>query len=199
MTTKHEDKTANFPRLIGTRGKAGAGKDTLADYLVAKHGYTKLSFATPLKRIVCIITGWDFDFVNGATTELRALRETKMHPVYNMTCRQLLQFVGTELFRNQLHPEIWVQCLVQDVQTRFESDPLSRIIITDCRFPNETKALTKLGGMILHLKRECSQSCLQGNTAGHASEKDFKVEGECELLNSGTVENLYQGFERLFS
>jgi len=34
--------------LIGLTGKAGSGKDTAADYLVATHNFTKMAFADPL-------------------------------------------------------------------------------------------------------------------------------------------------------
>ena len=38
--------------VLGINGAAGAGKDTLADYLVSKHGWTKkLSFARNLKDL----------------------------------------------------------------------------------------------------------------------------------------------------
>lgn len=35
-------------------GGRGSGKDTVGDYLVAKHGFTKVSFAAPLKQMVKI-------------------------------------------------------------------------------------------------------------------------------------------------
>jgi hypothetical protein len=37
--------------LIGIAGVAGAGKDTTADFLVKNHGFVKVAFADPLKRI----------------------------------------------------------------------------------------------------------------------------------------------------
>lgn len=37
--------------IIGVCGKAGSGKDTIADILVRDHGFVKVAFADPLKRI----------------------------------------------------------------------------------------------------------------------------------------------------
>ncbi len=39
--------------LIGLTGPAGSGKDTVADFLVARHGYTKLAFADKLRAEIC--------------------------------------------------------------------------------------------------------------------------------------------------
>jgi hypothetical protein len=37
--------------IVGLCGPAGAGKDTMADFLVKNHGFVKVAFADPLKRI----------------------------------------------------------------------------------------------------------------------------------------------------
>jgi hypothetical protein len=37
--------------IVGIAGKAGSGKDTVADILVKGHGFTKVALADPLKRI----------------------------------------------------------------------------------------------------------------------------------------------------
>ena len=42
----------------GRRGSAGAGKDAVADHLVAKHGFVKVAFADEIKRITMRL--WDF-------------------------------------------------------------------------------------------------------------------------------------------
>ena len=40
-------------KLIGLCGPAGSGKDTVADYLVAHHGFIKLAFADRLRLEIC--------------------------------------------------------------------------------------------------------------------------------------------------
>ena len=42
----------SLPNIIGLSGAAGCGKDTVADHLIAEHGYSKISFAAPIKRAI---------------------------------------------------------------------------------------------------------------------------------------------------
>jgi hypothetical protein len=44
--------------IVGLSGRAGVGKDTVADVLVKEFGYVKVSFADPLKR--CAMELWSF-------------------------------------------------------------------------------------------------------------------------------------------
>ena len=44
--------------IVGLVGFAGAGKDTVADYLATKKGFKVDSFAKPLKDAVCDIFCW---------------------------------------------------------------------------------------------------------------------------------------------
>lgn len=37
--------------VIGLVGQKNSGNDTIADYLCSHYGYTKVAFATPLKRV----------------------------------------------------------------------------------------------------------------------------------------------------
>ncbi len=67
----------------------------------------------------------------------------------NTTIREFLQLLGTESIRNQLHENIWVNALFAD----YDKHKHINWIITDCRFPNEAKAVKDRGGIIVRVNR----------------------------------------------
>lgn len=44
--------------IVGLLGQAGSGKDTVADFMVKHHGFVKVAFADPLKRICQDVFGF---------------------------------------------------------------------------------------------------------------------------------------------
>ena len=73
-------------------GKARAGKDTTADILVEKHGFTKIALADPLKR-VC------FEVFGGKMTERHLWGDGRDEPIAalgGLAARRALQTLGTE-------------------------------------------------------------------------------------------------------
>ena len=64
-------------QVIGIVGLIGAGKDTVADYLVNFHGYKRESFANSLKDAVAQVFGWDRELLEGRTKQSREWRETR--------------------------------------------------------------------------------------------------------------------------
>lgn len=65
-----------------------------------------------------------------------------------MTTREVLQFVGTDLFRNQVDPDIWLNSVF--LKPWAEDDV---VIIADARFPNEA-ALGRQNGLLINVQRE---------------------------------------------
>ena len=63
-----------------------------------------------------------------------------------MTPRKMLQQVGTDLFRNQLHPNTWVNATFANYHD-------NNWIITDVRFPNELEAIKKHNGITIRINR----------------------------------------------
>jgi hypothetical protein len=140
-------------KLIGICGRAGAGKDTIGDYLVSNYGWEKMSFANALKDITSIIFGWDRKMLAGETPEDRVKREEKdeyWSVIFNenITPRIMLQILGTNILRKNLGKDIWVNVLRRKL---IESS--NNVVITDVRFPNEIDMIKSLGGEIIRVER----------------------------------------------
>lgn len=71
------------------------------------------------------------------------------HPPGPMTAREVMQFVGTEVFR-KMYNNVWAQSTVNRILL---DDPMHLAVITDCRFPNEVEAVRRAGGKIIRLTR----------------------------------------------
>lgn len=141
-------------KLLAISGWIGCGKDTVAEYLIKNNGFNRESMARSLKDAVSTIFNWDRDMLEGATPESREWRE-KVDPWwseklgYNISPRSALQNIGTELFREEFHPDIWLLSL----ETRIIHNVIDNIVITDCRFPNEINMIRRLGGKVVWVQR----------------------------------------------
>lgn len=65
-----------------------------------------------------------------------------------LTNRQVMQFVGTKLFR-----EMYNTCWVDETIRRIQSEGSDFALSADVRFPNEVEAIQKAGGKVIRLTR----------------------------------------------
>jgi hypothetical protein len=140
--------------IVGLVGFIGAGKGTVADLLVERHGFFKESYANSLKDACSIIFGWDREMLEGATPESRAWREQKDEwwsekLGKEFSPRLALQLMGTEAGRDVFHPDLWVHTVMR----RCERAPWNNYVIADVRFPNEINAIVESGGKVIRVRR----------------------------------------------
>jgi hypothetical protein len=140
-------------KIIAICGFQGSGKDTLANILIKKYGYKKLSFGGTVKDVASIIFNWDRKMLEGDSKESREWREkvddwwSEKLGINNLTPRYILQQVGTDLFRNHFHKDIWINCIEKKLLD------YDKVVITDCRFPNEINILNKYNATIIQIYR----------------------------------------------
>ena len=139
--------------IIGVVGLIGAGKDTIADYLVNIHEFRRDSFAATLKDAVGAVFGWDRDMLEGRSRSSREWREQpdqwwSERLGQEITPRLMLQLWGTEVCRRGFHDDVWIASLENKLRNS-EDD----VVISDCRFPNEIQAIRAQGGHVIRVMR----------------------------------------------
>lgn len=163
--------------IIGIVGFAGSGKGTVSDILVRDHGFTKLSFADPVKDAVAAIFGWSRELLEGDTDVSRGFRE-KVDPWwtkkfgYEVTPRKMLQLMGTEAGRDVFDMDLWIHNM------DFRLDRHENVVIADVRFPNEIDFIKKRGGFVVRVMRGDEPEWF--DTAVAANDPLFLHAAECE-------------------
>jgi hypothetical protein len=142
--------------IIGLAGLAGSGKDTVANFIVEKHEFVRVSFADALKDASAVIFSWPRNMLEGDTIESRDWREQvdsywSAKFGYAVTPRIMLQKFGTDVCRSHLHDNIWINCVEKKLQENYKNK--LNTIITDVRFPNEVKMIRNAGGKVFRVKR----------------------------------------------
>lgn len=140
--------------LIGLCGLQGSGKNTVYNIIQERfqHVYS-VSFANGVKDIVSVMFKWPRNLLEGDTIESREWRETPDEFWSNklgkpFTPRLAMQWFATDIVRNQLSSNFWVNYAEQSFKEIWDKDPEADIFVTDVRFPNEINMIRKNGGQI---------------------------------------------------
>lgn len=174
---------SRYVPLIGVTGRAGSGKDTIGTYLAARHGYTQLSYASPIKSALTAMFNLDSAIWDD--------RERKELPIewLGKSPRELAQTLGTEWGR-ATDERLWLKVLQHKLDT---ADTFARFVVADVRFDNEAEQIHENGGVVVSVVRPSIRK-----VRAHASEKgvngklvDYVIE------NDNSLEHLYRLVEAL--
>ena len=195
--------------IVGIIGPIGAGKDTIAEYLINNCAYKKLSFASRVKDVAAVAFGWNRTMLEGDTPASRQWRETK-DTFWETTPRYALQRIGTEMFRAHIRDDFWIRIVEQQIQQAKEAG-VKGVVITDCRFENEIRMLQRLGGKILHVHREAppvwAKQAMEGNPFDtslgiHITDWNawaFYNEAEIYVENTTDLSSLHTELDSIFN
>lgn len=174
---------SNKLMLVGVAGPAGAGKDTVGDWLVRYHGFEKRAVAGTLKAGLAAM---------GLPEPHDRAQKEKIIPGLDFSWRDAAQKLGTEWGR-ALNPDLWLLLIQQHVQVCLVAG--QPLVITDIRFDNEAAMVRHHGGLILHVTGR------KADMAGkefHASEKGIAFHaGDKVIMNDGTMEELAEQLQEL--
>ena len=156
-------------------GKAGAGKDTCAEYLklvleMTGNRVLVTHYADLVKYIATNFFEWD-----GQKDE---------------NGRSLLQKIGTDIGRKN-DEDIWVDFIIGVL--KIFQPPYDYVLIPDCRFPNEIEKIKLAGFPTVHVRvdRPSLQSALTEEQQKHASEVSLdNFTPDIMIKNDGSINDL---------
>lgn len=168
--------------LLGLVGKKRVGKDTLADYLVSHHHYTKRAFAAPIKEACALLFQVPTSSFEDVCEKERVVARHGMSP------RTMMQMVGTDMFRKQVHQDFWLRHFVEWYHHSAKHQT-QNVVVTDIRFQNELDLIKELGGTVVRVVRPGQLE----DEDTHVSEQgvDSLVGVDMTIENSGTKEDLW--------
>lgn len=148
MSSSRGEELLTKPIVILVGGRFTAGKDEFADYLVREHGFVKQgmsdTLANALERLDPLI-GSKVQVENGTgkLVNLTEVRYTELLDTQGYVgaktdpeVRRLLQVLGTEVGRELLGKNIWVDAAANRIKEQLAAGN-ERVVLTGARFPNE--------------------------------------------------------------
>lgn len=170
-------------RIVGLVGPRGSGKDTVATMLKSLFPALQVfAFADPV-RAVCT----ELFLLQPDQLRDRVLKETK-DPRWDLSPRQMMQRVGTDLVRQHLDVDQWLRLM----QVRLEAARAAGCaiaVLSDVRFANEAALCSSL----IRIDR-----CSTGSARDHVSETEqMGIECDITINNRGSMQQLRAQVERL--
>lgn len=178
--------------LIGLGGRLRSGKDVVADRLVTQRGYVKLGMSDALHEAMLAID----PILEDNEDAPRAYRYSEAIAEYGYVgtkarfpeARRLLQNLGTEVGRNMIGENVWVNIMARKIDDHRGAG--HSVVVTGIRFPNEVRMLEELGGRAVWIERPGIHASTEG-TAAHASENSVSAaDFHDTLLNDGSLADL---------
>lgn len=204
--------------LIGSKTGPGSGKDEVAKVFEA-HGYEVKKFAQFLKQISASMLGvpishfedrdiknteipgeWSF-YKSNSTGEIYSNFNSEMPSdvtKISYSYRDFLIHIGTTLFRNQLHKDVFLNILFKDLHQD------SKWVISDFRFYSEYLGTAhfadKVGGIkpfLINVERDSLNNDMTGESEREIFSPD--IPWDIHLDNSSTLENLQENVRKVIN
>jgi len=120
-------------KIILLSGWSGSGKDTVADYLVARHNYKKFAFANPLKDLASQL----YTFPRELADSQEGKRQLWSVGYSEKTIRQILLDVA-RIDKSRFGDDIYANEIATQIA---KESPDSNIVISDTRYLNEIRVI----------------------------------------------------------
>lgn len=205
--------------ILALAGLSGAGKDTAAEILVKKQGFTRMALADPLRELCARV--FHIDFVEFSDTDKKDKRMQRVYldfkdidkirdivenewgfPITYEQRERMEAFHGEEFDTPRdilrcIGTKLLRNCVRDDIWLVLANNKIreigTRVVITDCRFGNERDYFKKLGAILALVRR--------GDTPMKEHEFDLGKEEDYDVVfkNEDTVATLQSNVEMWFT
>ena len=196
------------PKIIAICGAKRSGKDVLAEHLVAKYNYKRISFAEPLKIAVKGLFNFE-DIQVGIGKDNGEDKKDIVDERWGITPRTALQFFGTEMMQEKIQEllpnmkrNFFANTLVNHINNAEED---TRFVISDLRFIHEYEMLLKISNisikdiLVVRVIRPFKERIIDPVPA-HVSELEYtSIPYDIIMINNGTIEDYINRFDKIFS
>lgn len=170
-------------RIIGLSGYAQSGKDTIANYLVKNYGFTKISFADPIRNALYTLNP-KIDIADMRGIYLASAVDGlgwENVKADSPEARELLQRLGTEVGREMFGKDFWVN------QAMLKAREHENVVFADVRFENEVQAILEASGAVWRVSKPDVEAINR-----HVSETALDTYNFSKhVQNMGSIEELY--------
>lgn len=179
--------------LIGISGKAGSGKDTIAEMIEKLVPWSSIyHLADPVKAAAMAIDPW-VEIGNNPDGTVHVCRYSGIVSKYGESVakqlpevRRLYQRIGTEMGRNLFGENFWIDMMYDWYYSR---EPFVTCVVPDVRFQNEAFAVRNVGGIMVAVTRPDPYDL--GENLRHASETELlRIDSDYTISNDGDMEAL---------
>ncbi len=165
--------------IIGLSGYAQSGKDTVAELLCLNYGYKRVAFADAIRESILRLNPMLGNGIRaGEYAEDYGWDVAKANP----EIRRLLQCMGTEVGRQLVGDNVWVDIAMRTI----DANPEQNWVVTDVRFPNEASAIKSRSGYMLRVNR-LNHSAVNNHASEHAMD-NYMFDNV--VINDGTLDDL---------
>ena len=130
--------------ILGLSGYARSGKDVVGQALVQR-GWVRVSFADEIRKALYLLN----PLVSGSKRLVEAVDQYGWETAKTSfpEIRELMQRMGGEVGRDFLGENTWIDLTLKNAPVG------SKIVVTDCRWPNEAEVIKNMGGLMWRVER----------------------------------------------
>ena len=172
-----EDKLVSRVEAIGLSGYSRSGKNTVGRYL-ENQGWKQITFADYIRK--SLYTFNPRVSYNSRVKDIVDAHGWETGEIISPEIKILLQRFGTEVGRDLINEDIWVDLTVKSIPDG------SRVVFTDCRFSNEANKVRQLGGKVWRVNRPGWQAVNDHTSETSLVDYDF----DRVFINDSSIKDL---------